>query len=227
MLLGAPDAGKGAGGAVAQASRQRKQVVVEVAVVEEPGGPGKADVQPQRQRSAEPLAVRADERFGCGEVLSRRTWSGSPALFQVASLGGTGSRSGWLSGLANDVCAGQAVTAATAPAGGATSPGIRRMSRARWRSRVPAAGGSAAAVPPGRHARIVSTGSLSAPVGRQPRYGFAQGRKVIFRTDGRLPDPRPTASSQPTCSPAKWSTLSRAPAGPDEKSLKIKPMPAS
>ena len=49
----------------------------------------------------------------------------------------------------------------------------------------------------------------------------------IFRTEGRLSG-RARMSIFPTCGqPAVWSTLSRAPAGPDVKWLKTRPSPTS
>jgi len=78
MLLGAPDAGQGARVGAAEPLGQREQVVVEVALVEERGGIGQADVQPQRERAAELLTGRAQKGLGRVELV------GQPDLVPVA-----------------------------------------------------------------------------------------------------------------------------------------------
>ncbi len=107
MLLGAPSAGDGACGTLAEALHEREQVVVEVTVVKQPRTVRQPHVQPHGKRAAKPLIVRAKQLVGHSEVLGKPRLAGSSALFQLASLGATGSRNGRLRGIANAASAGQ------------------------------------------------------------------------------------------------------------------------
>jgi hypothetical protein len=80
MLLGAPSAGDGACGTLAEALHEREQVVVEVTVVKQPRTVRQPHVQPHGKRAAKPLIVRAKQFVGHSEVL------GKPRLAGVVGL---------------------------------------------------------------------------------------------------------------------------------------------